>query len=165
MPFPLNYEGAGKSGPEGQDYIRILNNTGGTILNGAVYMKAYLTTIADTTNPIISVVPVAVATVADAACQMLVIDDPTGSILNGAYGRACIKGYTIALVDGTTDVTAGDGISVLNAGTAFVFSEAGSSGATGALLTITSAVVLETYTTNSAALKKICLLGRQVTVA
>jgi hypothetical protein len=166
MSLPLNYRNAPKFGPEGSEHVLIYNNTVAALTNGDVMLLASLVTATDTDNPIIVNVPLPAATSANESNRVIVIDDPSGTIAVSAFGLALVRGFVKALVDGTpTDVAVGDQLEIIDSGTAFIVAGAASSGASGLLLPECSAIAMEAYTTNSAALKMVCLLGKQADVA
>jgi hypothetical protein len=149
---------------EGGRFIYIYNNTASAISNGAIYEMGTLVDYTDTDNPLIYAYPVAPATNDTPTNVVMVIDNnilDQSTIAAYGYGYACIRGVTTALVDGTADIAYGDQLEVINGGTAFISSGvASTSGASNALIKETCAISLVTYTTNSAALKTVFMLGR-----
>lgn len=177
-----NYQGATLASPEiyigatGEKWKLVYNNTGGALTNGAIKELSYLVdtgtvnTAATTALPMIVAVPKAPASSEEDGeiTEIGVVDNSVvneATIANGAYGYVKVQGVVDALCDGTSaDLAIGDQLEVLNAGTAFIVAGAASSGASGLILPECVAIALEAYATNSAALKKVHLLGRMVQV-
>lgn len=168
-----NYDGAAfrgipyRDGNQDDEFIRFYNNTGGTLTNGDVKTVSTMVDITDADNPVLSPILVAVSTMATASVLIAVVNDPTGTVLNGAWGDAQIRGCVKANVLGTTNIAYGDQLQVVNATpTAFVLAVAAVAGVGIILGGNTAAVALETWTTDTTpALKWVYLLGYRVVVA
>lgn len=169
-----NYVGAPNSnpyevveGPQGQKYIKIYNNTGGALANGLVKQLGFYVSLNADSEPVIVAVPVAVGEEAVGVVRIMVIDNTLlgkTEIANGEEGFACIEGFCYASCDGTADIAIGDQLEVLTTATAFIVGASASSGASGALVDECAAIAMEAYTTNSAANKKVYLVGWQAVV-
>jgi hypothetical protein len=154
-------------GDQFDQWVRIYNHIGSTVTNGYVYVLTTEVDATDTDNPIFRMTIAAPTTEGDASQQVVVIDDPnpTGTILNHAYGLAKIRGYIKAYVVGTTDVAAGDGLGAINTVTNLQRTQAAST-TDDQLEVETCAIAMEAYTTDTtAALKKVMLLGKQCAVS
>jgi len=165
-----------------EEWILIYNNSAVAIANGAIKVVGYFVETtpsvfasSSVTTPGLVAVPLA-PTTQDLVNKVGVVDNDT-QILAGlppttydgilAYGTGWLKlkGIVKALVDGTTDVALGDTLKVINAGTAFIQDVASAgSGATGVIGVNSVAISLATYTTNSAALEWVYLIGKERTV-
>lgn len=117
------------SGPKrGKRYVRVYNNTGSSISNGAikVLVEAWIS------GKGVVFVPIAPATNSALKNVVAIIDNnPTGGIAAGEYGNALVEGQyggaDVGYGVGTTGtITANDQLEVLNNGT--VFQRAGTSG-------------------------------------
>jgi hypothetical protein len=169
-----NYQGGANcanmeevKGSDGQIYVKIYNDTGAALSNGAIYELSWEVDATDTSNPIIRTILKAPATEAVSVVQIAVVDNtPLGktTIAAAEYGFVCIKGFTYALVDGTTDVAAGDQLEVLNAGTAFIQAAAATAGDAGTIIDETCAIAMEAYTSATPANKMVFMLGKQTVV-
>lgn len=148
--------------------IQFYNNTGGTLTNGDIKTVSTLVDITDASYPIMKPILVAVSTMAAASVQIAVVNDPSGTVANGAWGQATIRGVVQAQCNGGTDIVKGDQLEVLNASpTAFTMKTSATvtSATVGTGIIIggnTSAVALESYATGSNALKWVYLLGHRV---
>jgi hypothetical protein len=168
-----NYDGAPfrgipyLQGDQEDEYIRFYNNTGGTLTNGDLKTVSTLVDITDSSNPILSPILVAVSTMAAESVLLAVVDDPAGTVANGAWGQAKIRGCVKANTLGTTDIAYGDQLQVVDATpTAFVKVVAATAGVGVILGGATGAIAMETWTTDTTpALKWVCLLGKRVSVA
>jgi hypothetical protein len=146
-------------------WIKILNNTGSTLTNGYPYVLSTKVVATDTDNPVFSFVPVVAAQMADDTNQLIVIDNKGGTIANGAYGFAKIGGEILAFCNGATDIVVGDGLKVVAAADNFILSQSATAGVNVKLDCLTSAVALQSYTTDEDVLKKIVLLDKQTSIA
>lgn len=154
-------------GNQEDEFVRFYNNTGGTLTNGDVKTISTLVDITDADNPILSPILVAVSTMATASVLIAVVNDPTGTVLDGKWGYAQIRGCVQAQVLGTTDIAYGDQLQVVNATpTAFILKTAAVAGVGIIIGGNTAAVALETWATDTTpALKWVCLLGDRVVIA
>ena len=166
-----------------EEWIQVYNNTASAMPNGVPWNITYLVDItaavspvSSATNPAIFAIPIAPATNTTGANLIGVIDNVQEVVAGSpstlyagipAYnlGWAKTKGVCQAEVDGTADVAIGDTLKLINAGVAFIESQSASSGATPKLNANDSAISLVTYTTNSAALKYVHLIGRRCDIA
>lgn len=158
-----NYEGT--SGVfelvDGDDsYVKVYNNTGGALSNGAIKVLSY---IADADGNIVAV-PVAPATEATEANLVIVVNNwllGKSTIANSAYGFCQFKGNVTASVDGdTVDVAAGDQLEILNGGTAFT-----SAGiAEGAVLENETVAIASAANTGAAADQTVYLIGKRSSI-
>jgi len=168
-----NYDGAAFRGipylvgDQDSVFIRFYNNTGGTLTNGDVKTISTLVDITDSDNPILKPILVAVSTMATASVLIAVVQDSAGTVADGAWGTAQIRGCVKANTLGTTDIAYGDQLQVVNATpTAFVKKTAATAGVGIIIGGNTAAVALETWTTDTTpALKWVYLLGKCVIVA
>jgi hypothetical protein len=168
-----NYDGAPfrgipyLEGDQDDVYIRFYNNTGNTLTNGDVKTISTLVDITDSSNPILSPILVAVSTMATASVLFAVVDDPNGTVADGKWGQAKVRGCVKANTLGTTNIAYGDQLQVVNATpTAFVKKTAATAGVGVILGGNTGAIALETWTTDTTpALKWVYLLGERVVVA
>lgn len=156
-----------QGGNQDDVYIRFYNNTGGTLTNGDVKTVSTLVDITDSDNPILKPILVAVSTMATASVLFAVVDDPAGTVADGVWGTAKVRGVVKANTLGTTDIAYGDELQVVNATpTAFVKAIAATAGVGAILSGNTGAIALETWTTDTTpALKWVYLLGYRVVVA
>lgn len=150
-------------GGDGQKLIKVYNDTGGALTNGAIKTLAFEVDATDTSNPIIRGILKAPATQTTESNIICVVDNAIlglGTIASTDYGFVCVEGYTQALCDGTTDIAVGDQLEVLNTGTAFTQGAAATSGDSGALVPEAAAIAMQAYTTAADAVKKVLLIGR-----
>jgi len=150
-------------GSDGQVYLKIYNNTGSALANGAIKTLAFLIDATDTANPIIKGVVVAPATATNSI--VVVVDNGelgAASIVDKDYGFVCVQGYCQALCNGGTAIAAGDQLKVANGGTAFIQSVSGNGSA---IAVATCAIAFEAYATGTDALKKVYLINKPSTIA
>lgn len=168
-----NYQGAANSSnvdviENGFDrWIKFYNDTGGALSNGAIKQIAYEVDATDTSNPIIRAILKAPATEAVSVVEIAVVDNsPLGedTVASTDYGYAKVRGYVLALCDGTNDIAVGDQLEILNAATAFIVGASASSGDSGVLVDECAAIAMEAYTLTVEATKKVLLVGRPCVV-
>lgn len=154
-------------GDQDNEYIRFYNNTGTTLTNGDIKNITTLVDITDSSNPILKPILIAVATNAAATTLIAVVNDPAGTVADSTWGQAQIRGCVKAQCLGTTNITYGDTLQVVNAtATAFVKKTAATVGVGAILGAYDAAIALETYTTDSVnALKWVYLFGHRVIIA
>jgi hypothetical protein len=141
----------------------------GALTNGAIKVIQTVVDYTDSSNPILHLTPNAPATETTESQIVGVVDNsPLGlaTIPAGTYGFVKVRGEVSALCDGgTTDIAAGDGLEILNGGTAFVVGQAATLGVmTTPPAGEVAAVALEAYTSGTNVVKKVVLLGKQVQV-
>jgi hypothetical protein len=143
-------------------------------LNGYIGVLNTLVDYADTTNPLIYGTIAAIATETSYTNQVIVVDNSIlgqASIAAGAYGYACYRGVTNALVFGSgSHPLYGDQLKITaslvdTSYYAFQVVANATAGVSGAINAATVAIQLENYITAAAAVKKVFLLGKPVTVA
>ena len=147
-------------------WLKVYNNST-ALTDGRPYFVGTYVDATDTSNPIIYPVLGAPATNATETNIIGIVDNGvfgTSGIAASTWGYVCLKGYCSAYVDGTTDVVIGDGLEILNAGVALTQKSSASSGVLTTVLPEVCAIALEAYTSATAALKKVVLLGKQVQV-
>lgn len=159
-----NYQAAPYTDPNRDEHILLYNNTGSAISNGAIYEIAFYVAANSDGDPVVYTVPVAPATEAVAVVEVVVVDDPSGSIADSAWGLACKAGPVQALCNGGTDIALGDQLEILNTGTAFTQGVSASAGASGAIQDECAAIALQAYTVSSDATKWVLMLGKQCVV-
>jgi hypothetical protein len=158
-----------QEGDQDKVRVRIYNNSGGDLTNGAVKLLSTMVDITDSDNPILRGIPIAPATNAAVKNQVIVIDDPSGGIVDGEWGYATLRGMVQALCYGDTDIVKGDQLEILNAGTAFTMltSATVTSATVGTNGIVTGngcAIAMESYATATNALKWVYLLGLQTAI-
>jgi hypothetical protein len=153
-------------GDQDEEWIRFYNNSGVTYTNGDVKTISTLVDITDSTNPILKPILIAVSTMATASVLIAVVDDPAGTVVDGAWGYAKIRGCVKASVNGdTNDVAYGDQLQVVgNKVTSFVLKTAATLGVAVIFGGNTAAIALESNA-GVAALKWVYLLGYRIVVA
>lgn len=152
-------------GDQFDQWLRVYNHTGGTVTNGYVYALACEVDATDTDNPIFKMTIGTPATEADMSQNVVVVDDPAGTITNHNYGLVKIRGYIKAYCVGTTDIAAGDGLGAIN-GVTNLQRVSAASAVDDQLEAEVCAIAMEAYTTDTTpALKKVMLLGKQCAIA
>ena len=148
-------------------WVKVYNDTGADVSNGAIYELAYEVDATDTSNPIIRAILKAAATEAVSVVEIAVVDNsPLGkdSIVSTEYGYCKVRGYVLARCDGSTDIAVGDQLEILNAAASFIVAAAATAGDSGVLIDETAAIAMEAYTLTVAANKKVLLVGRPCVV-
>jgi hypothetical protein len=149
-------------------WVKVYNNDGAAITNGAVRALTTRVDYTDTDNPIFMYTLATAAQMTNDAtecAQFGVVDNSIrglGTIPSASYGWLKVRGYTTALVTGA--VVYGDQLEMEDADTSMIASVTASSGASGQIENETIAIVMQTYATATAALKKVMLLGKQVAI-
>lgn len=129
--------------------VRLYNATGGALTAGGWYMIAWGGTTATAQNPRV-IVPATTALMREFVVALAALAD-------ASYGWFAYSGYVDALVDGTSDVTAGHFVKLVNGSTAVV-----TDGATYTANTV--AVCLPGQTTNAPTSTRCFLIGRATTI-
>jgi hypothetical protein len=159
-----NYQAAPNSDPNGSVDIIFYNDTGGTLTNGIVKMLSFEVAANAAGDPVLYPIVKTAQTEAVAVVEIVVVNDPNGSVADATWGLARKKGVVQANCDGTADIALGDQLEVITDGTAFIVGAQASSGDAGSIIDECAAIAMIVYTGATVATKTVCLLGKQVVV-
>jgi len=149
-------------------WVKVYNNDGAAITNGAVRALTSRVDYTDTDNPIFTYTLATAAqetTDATETQQFGVVDNSPlglGTIPSASYGFLKVRGAVDALVTGP--VVYGDQLEILTTATSMIAAATASSGASGQIENETIGITLETYATASAALTRVLMLGKQTAI-
>jgi hypothetical protein len=150
-------------------WVKVYNNDGAAITNGAVRALTTMVDYTDTSNPIFKYTLATAAQETSEATesqQFGVVDNSPlgqGTIPAASYGFLKVRGAVNALVTGP--VVYGDQLEIITTATSLTVGDTASSGASTTMLPQSLAITMVSYSTAEAALKKVMLLGKQTLIA